>query len=370
VFDIRPAAVNIQSELLPTSTSSESVSAQASIRMPYTPTSAMSQSAVHVDDSGAAEDYSGDQSVSLEGPVQVLVERGGNAERVREGHGEAVDKRERGVVDMSVLPSPPLTRVGTNESRSTRAGAAAGAGSIVVDAEKEMDIAAWRESMQVADDESDSEVEEDKVDALHGDMAVPEREESGEEAEEDRESEVEDDLSPVIDTGRDPLRSLKIDIRPNTSSPPIWEIVEPGSTDDQHNEVDISSQQHILDALAAKASCVVYRHYLFVCGFTYCLYRSPKRLIPKSAYYYGPPPIDSAFGTEPIGQIGVHHPREVVRIERDYTGGELIQFAHVYPLEFEGRVRSWTITIFGSLIDDNPNQDIGDSIPGVDQRCE
>jgi hypothetical protein len=65
---------------------------------------------------------------------------------------------------------------------------------------------------------------------------------------------------------------------------------------------------------------------------------SSKRLIPKSSYYYGPPPIDAAYGTEPIGQIGVHHPREVVRIERDYSGGELIQFAPVYPLEFEGRV--------------------------------
>ncbi|EEB87122.1 hypothetical protein MPER_15657, partial [Moniliophthora perniciosa FA553] len=37
------------------------------------------------------------------------------------------------------------------------------------------------------------------------------------------------------------------------------------------------------------------------------------------------------------GQIGVHHPREVLRVERDYTGGELIQFAPIYPLELEGR---------------------------------
>ncbi|OBZ80028.1 hypothetical protein A0H81_00166 [Grifola frondosa] len=51
-----------------------------------------------------------------------------------------------------------------------------------------------------------------------------------------------------------------------------------------------------------------------------------------------PPPADSAYGTDPIGQIGVHHPREIVRIERDYTGGELVQFAPSYPLELEGRV--------------------------------
>lgn len=44
------------------------------------------------------------------------------------------------------------------------------------------------------------------------------------------------------------------------------------------------------------------------------------------------------YGSEPIGQIGVHHPREVVRVERDYSGGELIQFSSVYPLELEGRV--------------------------------
>lgn len=29
----------------------------------------------------------------------------------------------------------------------------------------------------------------------------------------------------------------------------------------------------------------------------------------------------------------------MLRIERDYTGGELIQFAPIYPLELEGRVR-------------------------------
>lgn len=62
-------------------------------------------------------------------------------------------------------------------------------------------------------------------------------------------------------------------------------------------------------------------------------------MIPHSTYYFGPPPSDSAYGTPPIGQIGVHHPREVVRIERDYVGGELIQFSPVFPLELEGRVR-------------------------------
>ncbi|KAF9560194.1 hypothetical protein CPC08DRAFT_490556 [Agrocybe pediades] len=63
-----------------------------------------------------------------------------------------------------------------------------------------------------------------------------------------------------------------------------------------------------------------------------------RQLIPKSSYYFGPPPPDSAYGTHPVGQIGVHHPREVLRVERDYTGGEVIQFAPIYPLELEGRI--------------------------------
>jgi len=60
--------------------------------------------------------------------------------------------------------------------------------------------------------------------------------------------------------------------------------------------------------------------------------------IPHSSYYFGPPPTDTAYGTNPVGHIGIHHPREVFRVERDYTGGELVQFASTYPLELEGRI--------------------------------
>jgi len=77
---------------------------------------------------------------------------------------------------------------------------------------------------------------------------------------------------------------------------------------------------------------------IYLCSY-YLECSGPRPLIPKSAYYFGPPPPDSAYGTAPIGQIGVHHPREILRIERDYTGGEVIQFAPIYPLELEGRVR-------------------------------
>ncbi|KAF8554567.1 hypothetical protein OG21DRAFT_1412315 [Imleria badia] len=72
-------------------------------------------------------------------------------------------------------------------------------------------------------------------------------------------------------------------------------------------------------------------------------------LIPHSTYYFGPPPPDSAYGTAPVGQIGVHHPREIVRIERDYAGGELTQFSPVFPLELEGRI---TPTQFHQTIND------------------
>lgn len=72
---------------------------------------------------------------------------------------------------------------------------------------------------------------------------------------------------------------------------------------------------------------------------TLCKNRTSRPLIPHSAYYFGPPAIDSAYGTDPVGHIGVHHPREIIRVERDYASGELTQLATTYPLELEGRVR-------------------------------
>ena len=78
------------------------------------------------------------------------------------------------------------------------------------------------------------------------------------------------------------------------------------------------------------------------CGFWF-FYSSSRPRIPHSAYYFGAPPPDSAYGTDPCGQIGVHHPREVVRIERDYSGGELPQFTPTYPLELEGRVSALSL---------------------------
>ena len=62
--------------------------------------------------------------------------------------------------------------------------------------------------------------------------------------------------------------------------------------------------------------------------FMRCIFLFGSRVLvapPKSSYYIGPPGVDSFYGTPPTGQIGVHYPREIFRIERDYTAGELPQ---------------------------------------------
>lgn len=63
---------------------------------------------------------------------------------------------------------------------------------------------------------------------------------------------------------------------------------------------------------------------------------SPKP--PHSSYYLGPPTGQTAYATPPCGQMGVHHPREIIRIERDYDHGELVQFSSSYPLELQDRI--------------------------------
>ena len=125
---------------------------------------------------------------------------------------------------------------------------------------------------------------------------------------------------------------LKLDIPPNSYSPPPWEIV--GPPDD--NEVP-----HPTTNTFATPRCVLRLPLPDRLSIVH-ISRTSRKLIPKSSYYYGPPPPETAFGTDPIGQIGIHHPREIVRIERDYSGGEIIQFSAVYPLELEGRVCSRT----------------------------
>jgi len=109
---------------------------------------------------------------------------------------------------------------------------------------------------------------------------------------------------------------LHLDLKP--SSPQPWERIVPPLEDTIKSSYSPSAIQQRFNTIQ-KAS-------------------GARPLIPKSSYYFGPPPPDSAYGTAPIGHIGVHHPREILRVERDYTGGELIQFAPIYPLELEGRI--------------------------------
>lgn len=44
------------------------------------------------------------------------------------------------------------------------------------------------------------------------------------------------------------------------------------------------------------------------------------------------------FGTPQTGIIGRHKPREIIRIDRDYSSGEICQFWSGYQFELEGRV--------------------------------
>ncbi|KZT68784.1 hypothetical protein DAEQUDRAFT_691874 [Daedalea quercina L-15889] len=100
-------------------------------------------------------------------------------------------------------------------------------------------------------------------------------------------------------------------------SPPLWERIDPPPGNDSNPYGSSNTRIHEFSSTKPLRS---------------------RPLVPYSSYYFGPPPPDAAYGTPPVGQIGLHHPREIVRIERDYSAGELPQFSPVYPLEFEGRL--------------------------------
>ncbi|KAI0040506.1 hypothetical protein FA95DRAFT_865581 [Auriscalpium vulgare] len=116
---------------------------------------------------------------------------------------------------------------------------------------------------------------------------------------------------------RTDVHPLRLDIHP--PSPPPWEVIVPPSTNGHgFGNSDWHSSQHETASFHKK--------------------NAARRMIPKSSYYFGPPAAGSAYGTPPVGQLGVHHPREIVRVERDYSGGEVMQFAPTYPLEFDRRI--------------------------------
>ncbi|GAA6042005.1 hypothetical protein JCM8097_009141 [Rhodosporidiobolus ruineniae] len=47
---------------------------------------------------------------------------------------------------------------------------------------------------------------------------------------------------------------------------------------------------------------------------------------------------ESVFGTAPVGVIGKTKPREVIRVERDYSAGERVQFWSGWIWELDGRI--------------------------------
>ncbi|KAG5654345.1 hypothetical protein H0H81_004299 [Sphagnurus paluster] len=114
---------------------------------------------------------------------------------------------------------------------------------------------------------------------------------------------------------------LHLNLKP--PSPQPWELIDPPESNDGHGR---EGGQDYYSTMGSR------KFQALQDGI------NTRALIPKSSYYFGPPASDSAYGTRPVGRIGVHHPREIIRIERDYTGGELVQFAPIYPLELEGRI--------------------------------
>lgn len=60
---------------------------------------------------------------------------------------------------------------------------------------------------------------------------------------------------------------------------------------------------------------------------------------PHSSYALSALPNSTQnYGTAPSGIIGQHYPKEIIRVERDWSDGEVCQFHSSYPMELEGRV--------------------------------
>ncbi|KAG6333437.1 hypothetical protein ID866_5651 [Astraeus odoratus] len=147
------------------------------------------------------------------------------------------------------------------------------------------------------------------------------------------------------------LEQLKLKLK-SPPSPQPWEIINPPEDNNARSPVgnkdpktgDREKESEGLEQVGSD-------HYSTLNSKNFATMQKSRRrpLIPHSSYYFGPPPPDTAYGTPPVGHIGVHHPREIVRIERDYATGEVVQFSPVYPLELESRI---TPTQFHETIND------------------
>ncbi|KAI9632918.1 Golgin subfamily A member 7/ERF4 family-domain-containing protein [Dioszegia hungarica] len=73
----------------------------------------------------------------------------------------------------------------------------------------------------------------------------------------------------------------------------------------------------------------------------------PDRVV-RSTYSRTAVPGLSYFGQAKTGVVGLHLPKEVIRVERDWSDGEICQFETSFPMELDGRI---TPMAFQSLIE-------------------
>ncbi|KAJ7151628.1 Golgin subfamily A member 7/ERF4 family-domain-containing protein, partial [Mycena filopes] len=202
-------------------------------------------------------------------------------------------QRESSIWPNDLPPSPPLTRSNTGESTGMKE----------VDLGDPLHLRVEEKAQVESEDEGEEEEEPTFATNAHAIL------EGEDEDDVDREP-----VKPRATVVRQPSR-IQLDAK---LEPQPWDLVDPPPNNGQTNA----------------------EYYAAMKGTKYNTLQSSRAraMIPKSSYYFGPPPSDSAYGTQPMGQIGLHHPREILRVERDYTGGELVQFAPIYPLELEGRI--------------------------------
>ncbi|WRT69422.1 uncharacterized protein IL334_006408 [Kwoniella shivajii] len=67
---------------------------------------------------------------------------------------------------------------------------------------------------------------------------------------------------------------------------------------------------------------------------------------PKSSVQWQAIPKNSYFHQPQTGIIGKHLPKEMVRIERDWSDGEICKFETMFPMELEGRIEPIQMTSF------------------------
>ncbi|TCD71464.1 hypothetical protein EIP91_010170 [Steccherinum ochraceum] len=273
---------------------SASMASAKTPRSPVEPHSPHDPTSSEVNGKHAESDEGGDKPVFAEGREA--------AQSKDQLHAQEIELPEMNVAPPDTLPpSPPLTEMeGKDEDEAKAASQHL----------PEEDITNWQSSV----DGRDGSYHESDLGYSTGNEVSP-VDARGPSA---RQLGVPQDGDFASSAPQEVVHPLRLDVHP--PSPPLWEVIQPPQDNNTRRTLGALSPDHAA------------RHE-----------RTPKAattrpLIPFSTYYFGPPPLDSAYGTTPVGHIGVHHPREIIRIERDYSGGELVQFAPIYPLELEGRI--------------------------------